>query len=151
MVTKLAAAKMVTRAGGRVVIAHGKTDSIVEILSGKPVGTLFHCRADLDSRDRWVHGLVESGKVHIDAGGEKAIRAGGKSLLPVGITSCEGDFEAGDAVLVVGPGGAVAKGLVNYPAADLKVIQGKKTGEIESVLGTKPFDEAIHRDNLVLL
>ena len=151
MVTKLRAAGTITRAGGHVVIAKGKDDSVGKILEGNRVGTLFEARSDLDSRARWVHGLVEAGKVHVDAGGEAAIRTAGKSLLPVGITSCEGAFQAGDVVVVVGPGGSIAKGLVNYGAGDLEKIQGKKSAQIEAALGSRPFDEAIHRDNMVLL
>lgn len=80
-----------------------------------------------------------------------ALREKGRSLLPVGILSCEGEFEAGDAVLVVGPGGPIAKGLANYASPDVRHILGCKTGEIAGVLGSKEFDEVIHRDNMVLL
>lgn len=151
MTSKLRAASMIARAGGHAVIAHGKRDSISSILRGDPVGTLFVARGDLDSRERWVHSVSHAGSLAVDEGGEKALRHGGRSLLPVGIVGCEGEFEAGDVVLVVGPGGPVAKGLVNYCAADVRRIRGRKTTEIAEVLGTKEFDEVIHRDNLVLL
>jgi glutamate 5-kinase len=151
MVTKLDAAARITRHGGHVVIANGKRHGVVDILRGDAVGTLFRARGDLDSRERWVHGLVEAGKLCVDAGGERAIRDQGRSLLPVGITACEGNFANGDAVLVVGPSGPVAKGLVNYHASEVRSILGKRTGEIAAVLGKKEFDEVIHRDNLVLL
>jgi glutamate 5-kinase len=87
----------------------------------------------------------------VDEGGERALKGDGRSLLAVGITACEGDFDAGDVVLVVGPGGPFAKGLSNYPASSVRRILGKKTSEIADVLGTKEFDEVIHRDNLVIL
>jgi glutamate 5-kinase len=151
MTSKLNAARMITRAGGHVVIAHGKRDGLAAILRGEPVGTFFAARGTLDSRARWVHGLTESGLLRVDAGGEEALRRNGKSLLAVGIVACEGDFEPGDVVRVEGPGGPVAKGLVNYGARDLRRILGKKTGQIAAILGAKEFDEVIHRDNLVLL
>jgi glutamate 5-kinase len=151
MVTKLRAAQHVTRAGGFAVIANGKTHTLDSILNGESVGTLFAPSGTLGSRARWVHALVESGTLAVDAGGEKAIRERGTSLLPVGVTACEGAFEAGDVVIVVGPDGPLAKGLVNYRAEDVRRILGKKTSEIAAVLGRKEFDELIHRDNLVLL
>jgi glutamate 5-kinase len=151
MISKLEAAARVTRLGGHLVIAHGKRHGVPDILRGERVGTLFLRSGDLDSRERWVHGLLEAGKLFIDAGGERAIREQGRSLLPVGITSCEGSFDSGDAVLVVGPSGPIAKGLVNYRAAEVASILGKRTSEIAGVLGKKEFDEVIHRDNMVLL
>ncbi len=151
MVTKLRAAQHVTRAGGAVVVANGKTHTLSAILGGERVGTLFAPSGSLDSRSRWVHALAESGTLAIDAGGQRALRERGKSLLPVGVTSCEGSFEAGDVVIVVGPDGPVAKGLVNYRADDVRRILGKKTSEIAATLGQKEFAEIIHRDNLVLL
>lgn len=151
MITKLDAARRITRGGGHVVIANGKKDSIRAILAGEHVGTLFVASGVLDSRARWVHGLVEAGKLLVDGGGERALVEQGRSLLPVGVTACVGDFEVGDAVLVEGPSGPVAKGLVNYRARDVVRILGKKTSEIAGILGRKEFDEVIHRDNLVLL
>ena len=151
MVTKLRAARSITRAGGSVVIANGKTHTLRSILDGEAIGTLFTPRGDLDSRSRWVHALAETGTLVVDAGGAEALRNRGTSLLPVGVTSCRGSFEAGDAVVVIGPDGPVAKGLVNYRADDVRRILGKKTSEIAATLGQKEFDEIIHRDNLVLL
>ena len=151
MTSKLRAATAITRAGGAAVIAHGKYDRIADILRGEPLGTLFTPRSKLEPRSRWLHAIKEGGRVTVDAGSVTALRENGRSLLPVGIVSCDGEFEAGEAVLVMGPSGVVAKGLVNYCAADLRRILGCRTGEIESILGAKEFDEAIHRNNLVLL
>ncbi len=151
MISKLRAAGTIARSGGFAVIAHGKRDSIPALLRGENLGTLFCPRGDLDSRGRWLHGIAEAGRIVVDAGGEKAVRTEGRSLLPVGIVSCEGDFEAGDVVLLVGPGGPLAKGLANYGSADVRRIQGRRSGEIAAILGSKEFDEVIHRDNLVLL
>jgi glutamate 5-kinase len=151
MTTKLQAARTVTRAGGHLVLANGKRDSLTAILAGEPIGTHFIARGELTSRSRWVAGIAEAGRLVVDEGGERALKGDGRSLLAVGITECEGDFDAGDVVLVVGPGGPFAKGLSNYPASSVRRILGKKTSEIADVLGTKEFDEVIHRDNLVIL
>jgi glutamate 5-kinase len=151
MVTKLRAARTVTRGGGHLVLANGKTVSLAAILAGEPVGTHFVARPGLPSRGRWMQGLSEVGRLTVDAGGARALQQGGRSLLAVGVTACAGEFEAGDVVGVDGPAGPVAKGLCNYPARDLRKILGRRSSEIESILGTKEFDEVIHRDNLVLL
>ncbi len=142
MVTKLRAAQHITRAGGHALVANGKKHTLPSILDGENVGTLFTPSGSLDSRARWVHALVESGTLAVDAGGERAAFEA---------ASCDGSFEAGDVVMVVGPEGPVAKGLVNYRADDVRLILGKKTNEIAATLGRKEFDELIHRDNLVLL
>lgn len=151
MKSKLGAVAAITRAGGAAVIAHGKRHGITEILNGERIGTMFAPRGTLDPRSRWLHALKDEGRVHVDAGTVSALREGGRSLLPVGVVSCEGDFDAGAAVLVLGPGGAVAKGLANYAASDLRRILGRRSGEIEAILGSHEFDEVIHRDNLVVL
>jgi glutamate 5-kinase len=85
-------------------------------------------------------------------GAARAITAMGRSLLPTGIISVDGDFDVGDAVYCVdAAGNRVAKGLTNYSSSDLKKIMGKKTAEIEKILGYKYSDEAVHRDNLAIL
>ena len=86
------------------------------------------------------------------AGGAAAVVKNGRSLLAVGVTACEGAFEPGDAVEILDPSGrAMAKGLVNYACADLRRILGRRTEEIEGILGCRPSDEIVHRDNLVIL
>lgn len=140
MTSKLRAAQMISRAGGHAIIAHGKRDSVLDILAGKPVGTFFAASGDLDSRGRWIQTIAPTGQLVVDAGCEKALRQNGKSLLPVGIVACEGAFDVGDVVTIVGPAGPIAKGLVNC-AAD----------EVRTILGKKELDEVVHRDNLVLL
>lgn len=154
MVTKLNAARIVTSAGGSLLLAHGKRHSLLSLLDGGPGGTLFWPRSSrMDHRRRWIaHTLKEAGVVMVDAGGAEALQRRGGSLLAVGVTACEGEFEAGDAVLIRGPSGSViAKGLVNYSAGDLRRIMGRRTEEIEEVLGYRPADEIVHRDNMVLL
>ncbi len=151
MVTKLRAARTVTRDGGHLVLANGKTQSLAAILAGDEIGTHFVARPGLPSRARWMHGLTEAGRLTVDGGGARALRDDGRSLLAVGVTACDGEFDAGDVVLVVGPSGPVAKGLSNYPADSIRRVMGRRSSEIAAILGTKEFDEVIHRDNLVLL
>ena len=151
MASKLKAVTAITRAGGFALIAHGKHHRVPDLLRGEPLGTLFAPRGELGPRGRWLQALKEEGRLTVDAGSVRALRENGRSLLPVGILSCAGEFEAGDAVLVLGPDGPLAKGVVNYRAVDLRRILGRRTGEIAAILGAKEFDEAIHRDNLVLL
>jgi glutamate 5-kinase len=117
-------------------------------------GTLFAPTGTrLDHRKRWIaHTLKAAGSVTVDAGGARALCRNGRSLLAVGVTGCDGEFEAGDPVEVRdAQGGAIAKGLINYSAADLRRILGRRTEEIEKILGYRSSDEIIHRDNLVVL
>ena len=88
----------------------------------------------------------------MDAGALQAIVKQGKSLLPIGITAVSGDFRSGNAVQVLGPDGTeVARGISNYGSHEVQVIQGQRSGEIESLLGYSYYDEVVHRDDLVLL
>jgi glutamate 5-kinase len=153
MISKIRCAKTVTASGGCLVLVHGKKATLREALEGK-AGTLFDPEGTrLDHHKRWIaHTLKSAGSVTVDAGGAAALVRNGRSLLSVGITACEGDFDVGDPILVRDPAGApIAKGLVNYPATDLRRIMGRRTEEIERILGYRSFDEIIHRDNLVLL
>ena len=153
MISKLRAAKAATAAGAAVVLAHGKTDRVAAIVRGEPVGTLFLPVAKpLDHRKRWIaHSLREAGTLTVDAGGAKAVREHGRSLLPAGIRACEGQFHAGAAVAIVGPDGkAVAKGIADYSADEIRRLLGRRTSEIERILGYKVTDEVVHRDNMVV-
>jgi glutamate 5-kinase len=154
MTGKLNAAAMVTNAGEGVVIADGRKPNVLtRLLEGQRVGTIF-APADkkMSARRRWIAGAVRpAGTITVDAGAADAVRARGKSLLPRGITKIEGRFNRKSIVRIVDSGGnTVAHGLSNYNHADLKKIKGLKSSEIEKTLGQKPFDEVIHRDNLVL-
>ena len=154
MASKVRTAQAVTAAGGCLLLAHGKRYGLRDILEGRSPGTLFRSSGTrLDHRKRWIaHGLKSAGSVTVDAGGAAALRKNGRSLLAVGVTACEGDFDAGEAVVVRDAAGAsIAKGLVNYPSSDLRRILGRRTDEIEGILGYRSFDEIIHRDNMVLL
>ena len=156
MLTKLQAAKAAMSSGIHLIIASGADPRIImELLKGKNLGTLFVSKENrLQFRKRWLaFGARILGTLTVDAGLAKALRKeGGCSILPVGIVKVEGDFDSGATLSVVDEqGNELARGLTNYNSGDLLQIKGAKTGEIESILGIKHFDEAIHRDNLVLL
>lgn len=155
MLAKVQAAQMATKGGAYVVIANGKKDGVVNsVLAGEKTGTLFIPQIDKTSRRKcWiVYNLKPTGEIIIDDGARDAILKKGKSLLPTGIKEIKGNFERGEAVAVVDlKGRELARGLADYSRAELERIMGKKSSEIEGILGYKYDDEAIHRDNLVLL
>jgi len=154
MESKLQAADMVTRAGGVVAVAGASQANVLgRLLAGEAVGTVFvPARRRMSSRRRWIGQAARTtGKVFIDAGAAKALSKGGKSLLPSGITAVDGNFSKGATVAVMGPDGKeVARGLANYSARQIHRIMGLRTGQIAGVLGDKPYDEVIHRNNMAL-
>ena len=154
MLSKIKAAAKVTAAGIPMIIASGKTEAVLaEIFAGQPRGTFFKPKTvRLSSRKCWLaFSLKPKGDIHIDDGAVRALTTGGKSLLPSGIVAVSGQFNVGDPVQFAGPDGQVlGNGLVNYSAGDIDKIKGLRTGEIATCLGEKPYDEVIHRDNLVL-
>ena len=153
MASKLAAADIVTEVGGHCIIAAGRAEGVLErICRGDDVGTLFVGReATVSAWKRWLGWSAEArGTLEVDVGAREAIVAGGRSLLAAGITGLEGHFAAGDVVALTCGGAAFARGLVNYPAADLARIVGLRTERIPDVLGYCPYDEVIHRDNLAV-
>ena len=154
MRSKVIAAKKVTAFGIPYIIGHGKKAGIVgEILSGRETGTLFLPGAQhLKSKKHWIAFTLRSrGRIVIDEGAADAIRNQGKSLLPSGVVSVEGDFGVGDPVTCVDAHGvSIAKGLVNYSSSDINKIRGLNTSRIDQILGEKPYDEIIHRDNMAV-
>ena len=156
MLTKLQAAKNAMSAGIALVIANGENLEVLRrIMKGEPVGTLFVPRENhLRFRNQWLaFGSKISGQLIVDDGLAKALRQKGScSILPVGITRVEGNFDSGDTVSVLDQEGhELARGMTNYSAEDLELIKGCKTGQIEEKIGSKHYDEVIHRDNLVVL
>lgn len=155
MITKLQAARLVTLAGEAAMIANGRTkDILIRILNGEKVGTVFAPSGHkLSARQRWIGMTVRPhGFVRVDEGAAAALRRGGKSLLASGIIAVDGDFARGDVVDVLGPKDErIARGKINYASGEINRIKGLRTSHIQQVLGEKPFDEVIHRDNLVLL
>lgn len=150
----LAAKKAVSYCIPVNIISGKKKGLIIAILNDKQHGTFFKpapCR--LSHRKGWIaYSSRTKGTLVLDDGAVRALTAMGKSLLPSGIISTEGDFELGDSVNCADlKGRRIAKGIVNYSSSDMRKIMGKRTSEIEKILGYKYSDEAIHRDNLVIL
>ncbi len=155
MQSKLQAARQVTHAGGSVIIASGqKPEPLTRILSGESVGTLFLAEGRTQqARRRWI-GLTARPKGHfvVDVGARRALETGPSSLLAIGIVDVVGQFEKGDVVGVQDPEGReFARGLSNYSAGEALQIRGLRTEQVRQVLGSAPYDEVIHRDNLVLV
>ena len=152
MVTKIEAAKIAVAAGTHMVIASGRVMHALEPLSRRGTGTWFIARQDpVTSRKRWIAGTLEPrGAFTVDQGAAKAL-ASGKSLLPAGVTRVEGSFERGDAVVIRnGEGIEIGRGLTAYDHEEANAIIGRKSGEIEEILGYFGRAELIHRDDMVL-
>jgi glutamate 5-kinase len=155
MRSKLRAARLATAAGEAVVMANGSHDGILDrIFAAEPVGTLFLPHGeDIPAWKRWVGFTARpKGTLRIDAGARRALAEQGKSLLPVGVTAVEGEFGKGDVVSICDAEGAeVARGLTNYSAEDAARLVGKPRQEIAKLLGSVPYPELVHRDNLVVV
>jgi glutamate 5-kinase len=155
MLTKVLAARRAARSGAHTVIASGaEPDVLVRLARGEHIGTqLVAQTVPLAARKQWLADhLTVSGRVRLDAGAVKALLRDGKSLLPVGVTEVTGEFQRGEVVACLDPGGReVARGLANYSAAEARQIIRRPSSEIESILGYVDEPELIHRDNLVLL
>jgi len=152
MASKLAAAKIATAAGCDVIIAKGSSEHpIAGIRSGARTSRFAANGTPAAARKRWIAGVLKpQGTLIIDAGAAKAL-ADGKSLLPAGIRQIDGRFERGDAVVVKDHSGReIARGLAAYGAGDAERIAGKRSLEIEAILGYRGRDEMIHRDDLAL-
>jgi len=155
MASKVSAARKVALAGVPTVIADGLVPGVLRaIFAGKPVGTLvLPERHSLKRKQHWIAFTKASkGTLTIDAGAERAVLQKGKSLLPTGIRGISGSFSMGNAVTLQNEAGtAIAIGMVNYSAAEIRKIMGAQTSQIEALLGYMHDDEVIHRDNLVPL
>lgn len=155
MRTKLEAARRAASYAIPTVIARGREpDMLLRLAQGERLGTRIQPQAKkLSARKHWIaYALKPKGAIGVDEGAYTAIVERGRSLLPSGIVSVEGDFEVGDAVELKTPDGrAFARGLVAYGARELARIRGLRSEEIERMLGYKYRDEVIHRDDLVLL
>ena len=154
MASKLEAARLVTRAGGSVIVASGRRESsITEILQGLPVGTLIPADgATQQARIRWIGSTARPrGHYVVDDGAFGAILGGRASLLAIGITEVSGEFSKGDVVRIVdGRGRELARGLSNYNSAEARTIQGLHSALHAGLLGVSSYDEVIHRDNLAI-
>ncbi|MBA4188778.1 MAG: glutamate 5-kinase [Planctomycetaceae bacterium] len=155
MKSKLRAARLATAAGESVIMANGSLDGILDrVFAGEPVGTLFLPHGDdVPAWKRWVGFTARpKGTLRIDAGAKRAVVQQGKSLLPVGVTAVEGEFGKGDVVAICDVDGAeIGRGLSNYSSEDASILRGKQTDQIVSLLGSVPYPEMVHRDNLVVV
>jgi len=154
MVTKIQAAQLASRSGVATVIASGsEPDVLARILAGETIGTRFEAvNSHLEGRKRWLLAEKPRGTVIVDAGAAKKLLKGGASLLPVGITDVESNFERGETLAVVGPDGVkIAHGLTHYASSELRKLRGVQSSQIVDILGYTYGDAVIHRNNMVLL
>jgi glutamate 5-kinase len=155
MASKLEAARIVTTAGENMIIASGRrTDVLTKIMAGEPLGTLFLAQGKAISPfKRWLGFSAQvRGRIQVDEGARQAILEKGRSLLAAGIVSTQGEFQKGDVVaLCDGEGKVIARGLSNYSSAEIERIKGVKSERIAQVLGRRPYEEVVHRDNLALV
>ena len=155
MITKVLAAKRAARSGAHTVIASGHESEVLpRLLQGESIGTLLLAQSlSLVARKQWLADHLQvSGTITLDAGAVRALCHEGKSLLPIGVSEISGEFERGAVVALLNTNGQdIARGLVNYSAAETHRIARHSSQEIESILGYVDEPELIHRDNLVLL
>ncbi|MHC4138521.1 MAG: glutamate 5-kinase [Planctomycetota bacterium] len=156
MESKLEAAGIATGSGEAVIIANGRqSDVLSKIMNYENVGTLFiPNKKKVASRKRWIGFIVRpKGRIYIDEGALSALQKRGKSLLPSGVVRIDGKFNKGDVVSIVGAdeNKEIARGLMNYSDDEVRKVKGLRTSLIKKTLGYKPYDEIIHRDNIVLL
>ncbi len=151
MATKLLAADIARAAGCATIIARGLRPSPIEAIEqGGPATLITATGSPRAAYKQWIAGsLAPRGVLSVDAGAVTALVAG-KSLLPSGVTGAEGRFKKGDCVLVRDLAGRdLALGLINYEASEVDRIRGRRSPEIEGLLGYKGRPELIHRDDLV--
>ena len=155
MRSKLRAARLATAAGESVIIANGRRPGVLDsIFAGEPVGTLFLPHgSSLPAWKRWLGFTAQpKGRLVVDTGARNAVQSQGRSLLPIGMVQTIGAFGKGDVVALCDTEGVeFARGLSNYSATDAGRICGLRTEQIEEVLGALPYEEVVHRDNLVVI
>jgi len=155
MASKLEAARIVTTAGEHMIIASGRrTEVLTALMAGEPIGTLFLAQGkSISPYKRWLGFSAQvRGRIQVDAGARQAIVDKNRSLLAAGIVGTQGEFQKGDVVaLCDSEGTVIARGLTNYASADVERIKGLKSEKIAQVLGRRPYEEVIHRDNLAIV
>lgn len=154
MRTKLGAVKQVTEMGVSALIVGGRAPRVLQRLhAGESLGTWFRAQPTrLSSRKHWIaYALRPQGTLHVDTGAARALVEKGSSLLPIGVTRVEGDFEPGSCVRIVGGDGVeIARGLVAHDAAEVRRAAGLRSEKAADVLEGGP-PEIVHRDDLVVL
>jgi glutamate 5-kinase len=147
MKTKIEAAKIAANAGCRIVLANGKVKSVItRIIEGAPIGTVFMPKRKLSNRSRWILNSAPAGTINIDEGAMKALR-NRKSLLPSGIVSVKGSFEAGDVVML----NDKAKAVTSFSSSQLKQIAGKHSSEIAKLLGPGHRDVVAIPEDIIII
>jgi glutamate 5-kinase len=153
MATKIAAARIAVNAGCHMCIASGHLRHPIRRLeSGARCTWFMPTSTPLAARKQWIAGTLRpAGAIHIDAGALRALH-GGKSLLAAGVTGTLGRFDSGDTVSILSPDGVeIARGIAAYSDTDASRIMGRRSSEIEAILGFRGREELIHRDDLVIL
>jgi glutamate 5-kinase len=154
MRSKLEAVRTATAVGENVIIADGRRPDVLDlVLDGEEVGTLFLARdVALPAWKRWIgYTIRPKGQFRVDAGATRAVRYGGKSLLPIGVIGVEGRFQAGEVVsLADADGNEFARGLSNYDSIDAARIAGLRSDALADRLGRTSYHEVVHRDSLVV-
>jgi glutamate 5-kinase len=152
MRTKIDAGKIATGAGCAMIIASGKNDRPLNAIENGARSSWFApSGTPVTARKTWIAGQLQpAGELHVDAGAVTALGVG-KSLLPAGVRSVKGHFGRGDTVAVIGPlGREIARGLAGYDADEARLITGRKSTEIEAILGYAGRAAMVHRDDLVM-
>jgi glutamate 5-kinase len=153
MQTKIAAAKIAMGAGCHLCIAKGaQPHPLQRIEEGARCTWFVPSSTPMATRKQWIAGTLRpAGAIVVDDGAVRALMSG-KSLLPAGVTRAVGRFDRGDTVSIIGPDGSeVARGICAYSDGDAARIIGRKSADIETVLGFRGRDEIVHRDDLVLI
>jgi glutamate 5-kinase len=153
MQTKIAAAKIAVGAGCHLAISKGAVEHPLKSIEDGARCTWFvPTSTPLAMRKQWIAGTLKpAGAIAVDEGAVRALMSG-KSLLPAGVTRAVGRFERGDTVSIIAPDGSeVARGICAYSDSDAARIIGRRSAEIEAVLGFRGRDEIVHRDDLVLI
>jgi len=154
MITKVLAAKRAASSGASTVIAYGReADVLLRLVAGDAIGTTFVAATPkLAARKQWMADHLQlRGAVVVDDGAAHKVRDEGKSLLPIGVTEVQGEFQRGDVIAVRTLAGLeLARGLANYDSSQARLIARKPSSEFEKLIGYTGEPEMIHRDNLVL-
>ncbi len=155
MITKILAAKRAAGSGASTVIAWGRErDVLLRLASGEAIGTLLVAQTQkMQARKQWIADHLQlRGAVVVDDGAASKLRGEGKSLLPIGMTSVEGEFSRGDVIAIRdAQGHTLARGLANYASAEARLLCRRQSTEFEGLLGYTAEPEMVHRDNLVLI
>jgi glutamate 5-kinase len=155
MRSKLQAVQMATSAGESVCIASGREPNIlVRLLAGETLGTLFPATGEsVTSWKRWIGFTAKpKGTFVVDAGARDALMNKHRSLLPIGVVEVRGRFSPGEIVSIECPAGVeFARGLTNYSSEEIRKIMGRPSTQLVELLPNALYDEAIHRDNLMVI